>query len=252
MEREAEAGHIVTMYKPGILNRMWGVIATILAIIYTAVLALPAAALSFFKHGHLATPVIRCWSWLILRTCGISMEVEGIENLGTLKSFVLVSNHKSLFDILAVIDLIPREMRFVAKREIKKIPVIGFILGRCGNVVIDRESGGREIRRALEVMRNGYSICVFAEGHRFNDDRVHEFSEGAAWMGIVSKLPCVPMAISGTMAIMPRGSKFVSPGRRIRITIGKPIETKELRSGNRVELTRRLEAEVAAAFHPEI
>ncbi|HXZ87461.1 MAG TPA: lysophospholipid acyltransferase family protein [Candidatus Binataceae bacterium] len=252
MEREAEASQVVTTCKAGILNRMWGVIATILAIIYTALLALPAAALSFFQQGHLATPVIRCWSWLILRTCGISIEVEGIENLDRLKSFVLVSNHKSLFDILAVIDLIPREMRFVAKREIKKIPVIGFILGRCGNVVIDRESGGREIRRALEVMRSGYSICVFAEGHRFNDDRVHEFSEGAAWMGIVSKLPCVPMAISGTMAIMPRGSKFVSPGRRIRITIGKPIETKELRSGNRVELTRHLEAEVAAAFHPEI
>lgn len=252
MDREAEAGQIVTLCKPGILNRMWGVTATILALIYTTVLSLPAAFLSLFRRGHLVTPVIRLWSWLILRTCGIRVEVEGIKNLDSLESFILVSNHKSLFDILALISLIPRELRFVAKRQIQKIPVIGFILERCGNIVIDRESGGREIRRALEVIRNGYSICVFAEGHRFNDDRVHPFSEGAAWLGIVSKLPCVPMAISGTMAIMPRGSKFVNPGRRIRIAIGKPIETRELHSANRVELTRRLEAEVAAAFHAEI
>ncbi len=252
MDPEAEASQIVTICKPGILNRVWGVTATILALIYTTVLGVPAAFLSLFRQGHLVTPVIRVWSWLILHTCGVRMEVEGIENLEQFESFILVSNHKSLFDILALSSLIPRELRFVAKREIQKIPIIGFILGRCGNIVIDRESGGREIRRALEVIRNGYSICVFAEGHRFNDDRVHRFSEGAAWLGIVSKLPCVPIAISGTMPIMPRGSKFVNPGRRIRISIGKPIETGELRSANRVELTRRLEVEVAAAFHAEI
>jgi 1-acyl-sn-glycerol-3-phosphate acyltransferase len=240
------------MRKPGVLRRLWGFVATILALIYTVILVIPAAIFSVFNEGHLATPVIRIWAWIILRTCGIGVAVEGIENLKGLGSFVLVSNHKSLVDILAVVDRIPREVRFVAKRELKKIPVLGFALWRSGNIVIDRESGGREIRRALEVIRHGYTICVFAEGHRFNDDRVHQFSEGAAWLGIASKLPLVPMTISGTLAIMPRGAKFVSPGRRIRVTIGKPIETKGLRNANRFDLTRRLEAEIVAAYRSEI
>jgi 1-acyl-sn-glycerol-3-phosphate acyltransferase len=234
-----------------ILRRSWGVVATILCLFITLILSMCVAALSMFDEGHYATPMICLWAWSLLRTCGISCEIEGLENLEGLESFVLVSNHKSMFDVMAVIDMMPREMRFVAKRELKKVPFVGFALGRAGNIVIDRNSGGREIRRAIEVMRNGYTICVFAEGHRYPDYRVHQFSEGAAWLGIVSKLPCVPLSISGTSAIMPRGVMFVNPGGKIHMTIGKPIETKGLRSANRLDLTRQLETAVAAGYRVE-
>jgi len=250
--QSTNAARIVATRKLSIFNRLWGFAATVLSVTYTVILAVPAATLALFRRGHPATYVMHLWSWLILRTCGVRFEIEGMENLDDLESFVLVSNHKSMFDIMAIIDLIPREMRFVAKRELRKIPVVGFAIERCGNIVIDRESGGREIRRALEVVRDGYSICVFAEGRRFNDDIVHPFSEGAAWLGIVSKLPCVPMAIRGTSALMPRGAKFVSPGHWVKIAIGRPIETKGMRSADRIELTRRLEMEVRAAFRAEV
>jgi 1-acyl-sn-glycerol-3-phosphate acyltransferase len=252
MDHEADARQVVVRRGPNVLRRVWGVAATIVSILITAVLSFFVALSALFYQGHPATPLIKLWAWLLLRTCGVRCEIEGLEHLEGLENFVLVSNHKSLFDILAVIDMIPREMRFVAKRELKKIPIVGFALWRAGNIVIDRDSGGREIRRALEVMRNRYSICVFAEGHRYPDYRVHPFSEGAAWLGIVSKLPCVPLSISGTIAIMPPGVKFVNPGRRIRLTIGQPIETKGLRSANRPDLTKRLQAAVAAAYRPEI
>jgi 1-acyl-sn-glycerol-3-phosphate acyltransferase len=136
-----------------------------------------------------------------------------------------------LFDILTTILMIPGEVRFVAKKEILKLPVLGFILHKSENIVIDREGGGKAIRRAIEVVRHGYSICVFAEGHRYSDNRVHEFSDGAAWLAILNKLPCVPMAISGTSTIMPRGAKFVVPGRHIRMKIGAPIATAGMKSG---------------------
>ena len=118
--------------------------------------------------------------------------------------------------------------------------------------MIDREAGGKAIRRAREVVRHGYSICVFAEGHRFSDNRVHEFSDGAAWLAIMNKLPCVPMAISGTSTMMPRGAKFVVPGRRMRMKFGTPIPTVGLRSADRADLTRRLEAAVRADFTTEV
>jgi len=188
------------------------------------------------------------WAWLILRTFGVSVELAGMENLQGVNSFVLVSNHQSLFDILAIFLLIPREMRFLAKREIKKIPLIGFMLECSENILIDRASGGKAIRRALAVANHGYSICVFAEGHRFSDNRVHEFNEGAAWLAIATKLPCIPMAISGTAELMPRGAKFALPGRRIRLVLRRPIATLGLRGADRKELTERLQAEVHSAF----
>ena len=55
-------------------------------------------------------------------------------------------------------------------------------------------------------------MCVFAEGHRYNDNRVHEFNDGAAWLAILSKLPAVPMSISGSGVFFPRGAKVVTPG----------------------------------------
>jgi len=252
MNDNAEATEAAIVRKASLLKRIWGVIATILALVYTAILSPLAAGASLFGEGHAVTPLMRIWAWLILRTCGVRAEVVGMENLNGLDSFVLVSNHQSMFDILATIDLIPREVRFVAKRELRRIPFIGFALVHSGNILIDRNNGGRTIRRAIEAARAGYSICVFAEGHRFSDNRLHEFNDGAAWLAIATRLPCIPVAISGTLALMPRRTKFVIPGARIRIALGKPIETKGMRSADRAELTRRLEAEVLAAFRPSV
>jgi 1-acyl-sn-glycerol-3-phosphate acyltransferase len=223
-------------------------VATVLSVLYTAILVIVAAAVAPFRQGHWVTPVMRLWCWLIFHTCGITAEVDGLEHVEGLDSFILASSHKSLFDILAILYLIPRETRFIAKREIMKVPLIGYAMARSGNVVIDRQTGGRAVRHAIAAMRSGYSICVFAEGHRFSDNVVHEFSDGAAWLAQASKRPCVPLAISGTLALMPRGAKFVVPGRRIRLAIGAPITIEGLRGADRAEVTRRLEAEVRRLY----
>lgn len=229
-------------------GRIWGVVATILSVFYTAILVFPAAGLARFRDGHFVTQVMRLWCWLILGTCGIKAEVEGLEHILGLDTFILVSNHKSLVDILAVLHWFPREVRFLAKREIMQVPLFGYAMARSGNVVIDRQSGGRAVRNAIATMRAGYCLCVFAEGHRFNDNLVHEFNEGAAWLALATRSVCVPMAIIGTGALMPRNAKFVVPGRRIRIVIGAPISVEGLRSADRAELTRRLEDAVRKLF----
>jgi 1-acyl-sn-glycerol-3-phosphate acyltransferase len=248
MEREGASRPASTATLPRVLEHLWGMVATGLSVLYTAILIFPAAFASLFFHGHFCSPIFRLWAWLILRTFGVSVELVGLENLEGVGSFVLVSNHQSLFDIVAVLVLIPREIRFLAKLEIKKIPLMGFTLERSENIVIDRASGGKAIRRALAVAKHGYSFCVFAEGHRFSDDRLHEFNEGAAWLAIATRLPCVPMAIGGSLAIMPRGAKYALPAKRIRLVFRKPIPTLGLKGADRTELTDRLQHEVDAAF----
>jgi 1-acyl-sn-glycerol-3-phosphate acyltransferase len=248
MEREGMKRVSSTATLCRLLDHFWGIIATALSLLYTAILLWPAALASMFSNGHFCSPIFRLWARLIFRTFGLSVELVGMENLRGVSSFVLVSNHQSLFDILAILLLIPREMRFLAKREIKKVPVLGFLLERSENIVIDRASGGKTIRRALAVADHGYSICVFAEGHRFSDNAVHEFNEGAAWLAIATKLPCIPIAVRGTAEVMPPGARFALPWRRIRLVVRAPISTVGLKSADRVKLTRRLQLEVDAAF----
>jgi 1-acyl-sn-glycerol-3-phosphate acyltransferase len=248
MQHDGESRRTFTTMLPDTVARLWGIVATGLALLYTAILIWPAFLASLFADGHLCTPIFRIWAWLIFRSLGLSVELIGAENLDGVGSFILVSNHQSLLDIPAVLLLIPREMRFLAKREIKKVPVLGFTMEHSQNIVIDRASGGRTIRRALAVVEHGYSICVFAEGHRFDDSQVHQFNEGAAWLAIATKLPCVPMAITGTAQLMPRGAKLARPWRQIRIVLCQPISTIGLKGADRAELTKRLHAEVSSAF----
>ncbi len=236
----------------GVVEFIWGATATALAVFYTAALAPCAALVGLLGYPHLATPISRLWGWLIVHTSGVKVEIDGLEHLAGLKSYVLVCNHQSFFDIFAICAWMPGEPRFVAKQELGKIPVLGLAMRRSGHIMIDRAKGGQAIRKALKIAREGFSIVVFAEGTRFSDNRVHPFNDGAAWLGIATRQKCVPMAVSGTASFFPRGARIVRPGRRMRMAIGPPIDTTELRGADREALTRQLEASVRALFRTEV
>jgi 1-acyl-sn-glycerol-3-phosphate acyltransferase len=219
----------------------WGAAATLMALIYTLLLGIPAAITAPFFGGHTVTYIGRWWAWLIIRTAGIKVDFDGLDRLKRLGRYVLVSNHQSHFDIFAVLAFVPGEIRFVAKKELLKVPLVGYAMDRSGHILIDRKRGGQTIRKAIEVVRQGYNICIFAEGTRHSDGQVHPFSDGAAWLALAVGLPCVPMAVSGSATIFPRGSLIVTPGQRMKIRFGEPIATTGMRATDRFELTARLE-----------
>jgi 1-acyl-sn-glycerol-3-phosphate acyltransferase len=227
-----------------VLRYVWGAAATALAVVYTLPLAILAALSAVFGSADGVTWCGRVWGRLIIRTAGVKVILDGLENIDNVGSFVLVANHQSLFDILAVLACFPRPVRFVAKKELLKIPVFGFALRRGNHIVVDREQGGQAIRKAVEVAKSGFCIVFFAEGHRFSDNQVHRFNPGAAWLALLTKLPCVPVAISDSAAIMPRGAKIVVPGRTMRMSVGAPIQTDVLQASDRNKLTRQLEQAV--------
>jgi 1-acyl-sn-glycerol-3-phosphate acyltransferase len=236
----------------GFFNLVWGVVATFLSGVWTAICAIGAAIAALMNRPHAVTVISRAWGRGIIAVSGIKVQIEGLENLAGLKSYVLVSNHQSFFDTFAIAGFIPGDPRFVAKKELLKIPIVGFAMQRGGHILIDRESGGKAIRKAIQVIRSGLDVCIYAEGHRYNDNRVHDFEDGAAWLAILSKLPAVPMSISGSGRFYPRGAMIVTPGLTMRMTIGKPIPTEGMRSADRTELTHRLEAAVRATFTTEV
>jgi len=192
------------------------------------------------------------WARALINICGVKVDIAGLDNVRGIGSYILVCNHQSFFDIFAIAAYMPGPIRFVAKKELLKIPLVGYAMKHGGHVIIDRQAGGREIRKAVEIARMGYNLCIFAEGHRFSDNRVHEFEDGAAWLAALTRLPAVPMAISGSGAFFPRLAKVVVPGGRMRMTIGRPIPTANLNSKDRAALTRQLEEAVRAMFVEEV
>jgi 1-acyl-sn-glycerol-3-phosphate acyltransferase len=257
MANHVEADRLQSAAPVRLFKLVWGATATAISVLYTVVFGIVAAVAARFRYHDLACKVSRLWAKLIIATCGVKVEIEGLENLRGLKSYVLVANHQSFFDIFAVLAYLPGDTRFVAKKELLQIPVVGYAMVHNGHIIVDRQGGGRSIRRALEAARDGsYPICVFAEGHRHNDGRVHEFNEGAAWIASMAKLPCVPLAISGSGAFFPRKARVVVPGGTMRMTLLPPImpptPTERAKSADREALTHKLEEAVRSAFLPEL
>src|SRR5260370_222021 len=116
MNDRVEASEILSQPRACVVRRLWGVIATVLSVLYTAILLIPAAIVAPFDHGHPVSPLMRLWGRMILLTCGIKIELHGLQNLDGLDSFVLVSNHHSLFDIVAICHSIPPQIRLLANR----------------------------------------------------------------------------------------------------------------------------------------
>jgi 1-acyl-sn-glycerol-3-phosphate acyltransferase len=222
----------------------WRATITGVAWLLTGVLVSLSAVFAFLGDIPRFDWICRTWSRSVLRIAGARIEFEGLDNIQHLSSFVLVSNHQSQFDILAILGYFPRPVRFVAKKELNRVPVFGAGMRNGGHIVVDRERGGHAVRKAMEVLREGYCVVFFAEGHRFKDGRVHPFNPGAAWLALLTKLPCVPLAIDGTANLMPNGSGLFVRGQAVHISVGSPIATAHLRASDRNQLTRRLEQAV--------
>ncbi|MDF1594622.1 MAG: lysophospholipid acyltransferase family protein [Acidimicrobiia bacterium] len=174
--------------------------------------------------------VINRWSTIILAVAGVSLTVRGVENIEPGRSYVIVSNHQSSFDIPAHFLALPMPIRFFAKKELFRIPIFGTALRAIGIVEVDRHAGAvvhQQINsQAAEVMRRGHSILVFAEGTRYLDGQVRQFKRGAFSIAIASGLPILPVVVNGGHLAWPKRHPIL--GGPITVMISKPIETSAL------------------------
>jgi 1-acyl-sn-glycerol-3-phosphate acyltransferase len=157
---------------------------------------------------------------------------------------VFASNHESALDIWALVATLPRIVRFVAKRELFRIPIFGWYLALGGHICVDR--GNRvqavaSLRRAGAAVRAGTSLIVFPEGTRSTDGRIHPFKKGPFVLAMEAAVPVVPVAISGSGRITPKKAIAVHPGT-IRIAIGEPVDPRHFgdKDGLLREVRRRI------------
>ena len=178
-------------------------------------------------RGDLYLLYARIWSGWILGFLGIPLAVTGRERLEPGQTYVLMSNHQSVFDIFALFRSCDRPFRMVAKRILFWIPILGWSMWMCGFIPIDRsnrDSAIRSLDRAARKIRSGVSVLVFPEGTRSRDGTLQPFKKGGFMMALEAGVPVVPVVVLGTDAIMEKGSLRV--GRAdVTVRIGTPIET---------------------------
>ena len=149
--------------------------------IYTIVLGTASIVSSVFdRRGYFAHRCARLWSWLILATTGVDVEVEGLDRLQPGRTYVFVANHQSIYDIPILFWSLPYQLRIIAKESLGSIPFLGWHLRRTGHMLVDRRHPDRTriFGWASRLMSSGLSLIVFPEGHRNTGDEIGAFKSG--------------------------------------------------------------------------
>jgi len=195
--------------------------------VYTVVLGTLSLVSSLFdRRGHFAHGCARTWSWLILATTGVSVSVEGLEQLSRDRTYVFVSNHQSIYDIPVIFASLPFQLRIIAKESLGSFPFLGWHLRRTGHLLVDRRNPDRAgiLRRWRELVGGGLSLIIFPEGTRSADGRVGVFKPGSFVLAVEAGLDLVPISVDGTRFVMSKGQLTTRPGR-VSLRVHAPLST---------------------------
>jgi len=198
----------------------------------TLVCALVSAVGTTLRPSSDVTMMVgRIWGRMNYRAAGARVRFEGLEIAHAHAPCIYVSNHQSNIDIFVLISVLPLHTRFAAKQSLFKVPILGWALRVSDFVPIDRANRARAIRsldQAAAKIRGGRSVVLFAEGTRSPGDALAPFKKGPFHLALAAGVPIVPVAISGSGAVMPPGGLRVRPGP-VRVRFCDPIDVSPYR-----------------------
>lgn len=193
--------------------------------VYTIALGTASIVSSVFdRRGYFAHRCARAWSWLILKTTGVRVRVEGLDRIVPGTTYVFVSNHQSIYDIPVIFTNLPYQLRIIAKESLASFPVLGWHLKRGGHLFVDRKNPDHTgiLHRWRALVKDGLSLIIFAEGTRSYDGRVARFKAGSFLLALEAGLPIVPIAVVGTRHVMQKGRLRTHPGD-VELIVHDPI-----------------------------
>lgn len=181
------------------------------------------------SHSSLA---IVNWAFGCVRfLAGTKVDYIGEENIPTDTPVLYVGNHRSFFDIVLTYVKVPRPTGYIAKKEIEKVPLLNVWMRNLHCLFLDRKdvrAGMNTILTAIDLMKNGKSMCIFPEGTRNKEEgTLLPFHEGSFRIAAKAGCPILPMTINNSAAIFENQLPFIKKAHVI-IEYGKPIYIKEL------------------------
>ena len=182
----------------------------------------------------------RLWSPILIMTGGARVVVTGQENVDPKRPTIYVSNHQSSLDIPIHFVTVPVNFRYVAKHQLKYVPLVGWYLWMAGHIFVNRGQRDKAIASldaAAKKIREGTSVFLYPEGTRSDDGRVLPFKKGPFALALKSRVPVVPITIEGSGSVMPKNSWDIKPGP-VYVKIGKPIDTSGFAEDDREGLAK--------------
>ena len=229
----------------GLLRFLAGVVISI-TMAGLEIISLPINA----GKGYVFHALARFWAHAVLFVCGVHVQVSGLENIDPSRNYVYVSNHASMFDIPAIIAGIPDQIRIVYKKELEVIPLFGWGLKWGSYIGIDRGKSNKAMKsleEAVEKIRLGASVLLYAEGTRTLDGKLQPFKRGAFNLAVRAGVPVVPLTVNGSFNILRKHSILIRPGV-VNLVLEKPITVGEA-TGKETELRLMEHVHAAIAGH---
>lgn len=203
----------------------------------------------FETHGKNAYRINQFWAWISLRVAGIRLKVDGLENVDPKRQYVFIVNHQSNIDILVLVQALPEfQLRCIAKKELLRVPFLGWAMWATKHVTVDRsdpQDAVKSLTRAKERLGAGISLVIYPEGTRSRDGRLQRFKKGGFLLAAQTHTPIVPITINSSGALLPVGAWRLRPGT-IDITIDKPVSVEGFRPGNLRLLVNQVHATIDA------
>lgn len=225
----------------------------LLIYLYTGVMGTLSLLGSLFDpRGRWQHGCARTWSWLILKTSGIRVRVEGLEHVDPQRTTIYCVNHPSAMDIPILFVNLPVQFRFLAKRPLFRLPFLGWHLRRSGHIPVDRvhpREALKSLDDAAHKIRNGRSVVLFPEGTRSRDGSMLPFKGGSFYLAVRAGVPIVPITLNGSRAVLKPNSYHVRPGQTEMI-IHSPIPTEGLTLDDVDALSERVRRQILSRFEP--
>jgi 1-acyl-sn-glycerol-3-phosphate acyltransferase len=220
-------------------------------------LALPVAALIGFPWTFITGDIRLLYrmfmigAWNGIRLTGVRVKTVGLDKLDPARTYIFMSNHVSNLDPPITVPLIPKRTSVLVKKELFKVPVLGKAMRMGSLIPVDRgnrDAGIESVRAAKEVVQQGLNMTIYVEGKRSFDGKLLPFKKGPFYLAMECGVPVVPITITGTPYVMPKGRFAIKPGL-VTVNFHPPIEPEDF--GSRECLMEKVRAAIDSGLPEE-
>jgi 1-acyl-sn-glycerol-3-phosphate acyltransferase len=220
-------------------------------------LAAPVAALIGFPWTFITGDIRLLYrmfmfgAWNGVRLTGVRVKTVGLDTLDPARTYIFMSNHVSNLDPPITIPLIPRRTSVMVKKELFSYPILGRAMRMGSLVPVDRgnrDAGIESVRFSKQVVEQGLNMAIYVEGHRSFDGKLLPFKKGPFYLAMECGVPVVPITITGTHYVMPKGRFAIRPGTAT-VIFHPPIEPRDF--GSREGLMEKVRAVIESGLPEE-
>jgi 1-acyl-sn-glycerol-3-phosphate acyltransferase len=231
-------------------------IRTVAMLVFWA-LALPVAALIGFPWTFITGDIRLLYrmfmigAWNGVRLTGVRVKTVGLDKLDPARTYIFMSNHVSNLDPPITVPLIPKRTSVLVKKELFKVPVLGKAMRMGSLIPVDRgnrDAGIESVRAGKEVVQQGLNMTIYVEGKRSFDGKLLPFKKGPFYLAMECGVPVVPITITGTPYVMPKGRFAIKPGL-VTVNFHPPIEPEDF--GSRECLMEKVRAAIDSGLPEE-